>query len=209
MLDRLRADFAHYCSIECGNPSPGFLSRLRVILEAPSLQAVVVFRFGAYLHENRSRLPWLVRKPLGLLHFVLANLTVIMWGITIDARAQIGDGFYIGHHGGIIIGPIVMGRNCCVAHNVTIGFRTDGVGSGTPTIGDRVWIGTGSVVFGGIRIGDGVTIGPLTLVGRNIPPRTLAIGNPVQILSRGYDNTAQVFGAEGAAHRPASRETTR
>ncbi|HEY3382168.1 MAG TPA: serine acetyltransferase [Vicinamibacterales bacterium] len=194
MFDRLRADFAHYCVIDAGDPLPGFLKRLRVVADAPSLQAIAVFRFGSYLHERRLSLPRIVSKPLGLLHFVLDKITVIMWGITIDARAEIAGGLYLGHQGGIVIGPIVMGRDCCVAHNVTIGVRTDGVGSGRPKIGDRVWIGTGAVVFGGIRIGEGVTIGPLTLVGRNLPSRTLAIGNPVQILSRGYDNSAQIFG---------------
>jgi len=204
MLERLRADLAHYCCIECGDPRPNLAKRLRMIADAPALQAIVVFRFGAWIHRNRVWLPWIVRKLLGLVHFVLDKLTVIMWGITIDARAEIDGGLYLAHQGGIVIGPIVMGRDCCVAHGVTIGVRTDGVGSGAPTIGDRVWIGTGAVVFGGIKIGDGVSIGPLTLVGRNLPPRTLAAGNPVQILSRGYDNTVQVFG-KAAALRSASK----
>jgi serine O-acetyltransferase len=192
MFDCLRADLAHRYLLEAGLRTPPLSRRLRVLLDSPSLQGIVVFRFGSFLHG--CRLPWLIRKPLGILYFLLDTMTVAMWGIHIDPRAQIGEGLYIGHTGGILIGPVTMGPDCCVAHNVTLGLRTDGKAPGVPQIGTRVWFGTGAVVFGGITIGDGATIAPLTVVGRNVAPRSLVAGNPMLVLSRNYDNTIQVFG---------------
>ncbi|MGH7945632.1 MAG: hypothetical protein ACREF9_11555 [Opitutaceae bacterium] len=72
--------------------------------------------------------------------------------------------------------------------------RRAGGSKALPTFGDRVWIGTGSVIFGGIHIGEGVTIGPLTVVARSLPPRVLVAGNPLRLLRKNYDNSAEVYG---------------
>jgi serine O-acetyltransferase len=124
---------------------------------------------------------------------VLQRIGVILWGIYIHVRAEIDGGLHVSHFGGVIIGPIKMGKDCNIAHGVTIGKRAGG-NPGVPTIGDRVWIGCGSVVFGGITIGDGATIGPLTVVGRNLQPRVLVTGNPMRIVRRDYDNSAEIYG---------------
>ncbi len=192
MFDCFRADLAHRYLLDTGQRTPPLLRRLRVWLDSPTLQAILVFRFGSFVH--RSHLPSPIRKLLGVVHFFAEKITFVMWNIHIDARAQIGGGLYIGHAGGIIIGPVTMGPDCCVAHNVTIGLRTDGRAEGLPQIGARVWIGTGAVVFGKIVIGDGATIAPLTVVGRNVAPHSLVAGSPMQVLSRNHDNTRQVFG---------------
>lgn len=200
MFERLRADLAHHYLLDAGQRNPPLLQRIRAIAEAPALQGTVVFRFGSFIHG--SRLPWFVRKPLGLLYFVLDKITIVMWGVHIDPGAQIAGGLYVGHTGGILIGPVTMGPDCCVAHNVTIGLRADRRSRNVPVIGARVWVGSGAIVFGGITIGDGVSIGPLSVVGRNVAPGTLVGGNPMQVLSRGYENTALVYG--GRAKGPES-----
>jgi serine O-acetyltransferase len=106
---------------------------------------------------------------------------------------QIDGGLYIGHFGGVLIGPIRMGSDCNVAQQVTIGRRADNA-TGVPIIGNRVWIGAGSIVFGGIRIGDGVSIGPLTVVARSLPAKVLVMGNPMRLLHKNYDNSTEIYG---------------
>lgn len=197
MFDLLRADLAHHYLLDTGDRHPPLRRRIRVVLDSPALQGTFVFRFGAVVQT--ARLPWVVRKPLGLLYFVLDKITIAMWNVHIDPRARIGGGLYVGHTGGILIGPASMGPDCCVAHNVTIGLRADGRSRGLPTIGARVWVGSGSILFGGITIGDGVSITPLSVVGRNIAPGTLVGGNPMQVLSHNYDNTVQIFGERAEA----------
>jgi maltose O-acetyltransferase len=49
------------------------------------------------------------------------------------------------------------------------------------TIGDDVWIGAGTIVFPGVTIGDGSTIGAGSLVTTDIPPHSLAFGQPCRV----------------------------
>lgn len=186
----VRRDIQRY--VQMGeNPNPPFLEKVRIFLDEPGLQAIILHRFGFWVDQTFRFPP--IRKPLMFVYYIFQKLINICWGIYIDQRAEIGAGLYIGHFGGILIGPVRIGKNCNIAQNVCIGKRADGL-PGTPVIGDRVWIGVGSVVFGGICIGDGVTIGPLTVVSRSLPPNLLVIGNPLRVLRQNYDNHREIYG---------------
>jgi serine O-acetyltransferase len=130
-------------------------------------------------------------------HFFLHKLCVMCWGIHIDNHARIGGGLHIVHFGGIVIGAVQMGSDCSIMHNVTVGRRAGG--EGVPVMGDRVSIATGSVVYGEIRIGDGVSIGPLTVVSRDLPARVLAMGNPMRVIKMDYDNSIEIYGVPADA----------
>lgn len=187
----VRQDLQRYYALESRRGKPGALEKVRIILATPGLHAILVYRFGSWVRNN-LHFP-LFRFPFRLLHMILERLGIILWGIHIHAKAEIGGGLYVSHYGGIIIGPVKMGKDCNVAHGVTIGRRAGG-DPGVPTIGDRVWIGSGSILFGGITIGEGATIGPLTVVGRNLPPRVLVMGNPMRLLRKNYNNSAEIYG---------------
>ncbi len=191
MFNLLRRDLQRYYSLDSSNGNPGVFEKLRIIIDAPGLQAVAVYRFGSWL--NRVVHASLLRLPLKFVYYLLDKLCIIFWGIHIDEHAEIGGGLYIGHFSGVLIGPVRMGCDCNVAHQVTIGRRADGAG-GVPTIGDRVWIGVGSVLFGNIHVGDGVTIGPNSVVSRNLPSRVMVMGYPLRVLRRDHDNTATIYG---------------
>ena len=102
----------------------------------------------------------------------------------ISSDAQIGEGFQLYHRGTVIIGPVIIGKNCCVSHNVTIGrsFRNGQIGR--PSIGDYVWIGTGSVLVGNIIIGKNVLIAPNAFVNFDVPDNSIVIGNPGKIIRK-------------------------
>lgn len=198
MFERWGRDLARYFSLESRDGNPGLLEKARIVARYPALHAVAVHRLGSWIHRTPLPLPF--RLTAKAVHHTASFLTHALWGIEISAGADIGGGLYIGHTGAVIIGPVKMGRDCSVSERVTIGRRTDGQGkSGLPEIGDRVWIGTGSVLFGDIQIGDGASIAPLTMVGRNVAPRTLVLGNPMQVLKRDHDNRVQTYGV----HPPA------
>lgn len=193
MFERFRRDLERYFSLESRDGAPGLAEKARIVLRTPALHGIATHRVGYWIHH--SPLPKPLRVPLLAAHKVAATAMEILWGIDISDAADIGPGFYIGHKGPVLIGPVKMGRDCSVADRVTLGRRTDGIGAGgVPEIGDRVWIGTGSVMFGGIRVGSGASIAPLTLVGRNVAPRSLVIGNPMQVLKRDHDNSRQAYG---------------
>lgn len=105
--------------------------------------------------------------------------------IQIPPEVQIGEGFYIGHSGRIIINKnAVLGANVNIATGVTIGETNRGRHKGVPRIGNCVWIGTNAVIVGGIQIGDDVLIAPNAYVNFSVPDHSIVLGNPGQIHSR-------------------------
>ena len=105
--------------------------------------------------------------------------------IQISSSTKIGEGFYIGHTGRIIINPYaVLGKNINIATGVTIGQENRGKQKGVPTIHDNCWIGTNSVIVGNITIGTDVLIAPLTFVNFDVPDHSIVIGNPAKIIHR-------------------------
>ena len=78
----------------------------------------------------------------------------------------------------------VIGKNCNIAHGVTIGQANRGKLKGYPTIGDNVWIGTGSVIVGNINIGPNVLIAPNSFVNVDVPKNSLVIGNPCKVINK-------------------------
>ena len=105
--------------------------------------------------------------------------------IQIPVTAKIGEGFYIGHLGRIIVNPdAVIGRNVNIATGVTIGRENRGKRKGSPVIGDNCWIGTNSVIVGNVKIGNDVLIAPLTFVNFDVPDHSLVVGNPAKIISK-------------------------
>lgn len=142
------------------------------------LKYLITFRKAAYYYKKNA----FIQK-----HFY--NLKLIKLtkktGINIPSETQIGEGFYIGHLGRIIINPnAILGSNINIATGVTIGKANRGSKQGVPTIGNKVWIGTNSVIVGNITIGDDVLIAPLTLVNQDIPSHSVVSGNPCTISPR-------------------------
>lgn len=102
--------------------------------------------------------------------------------IQISEKTSIGEGFYIGHTGRIIINKdAVLGKNVNIGTGVTIGQENRGKRKGCPRIGNQVWIGTNAVIVGNITIGDNVLIAPNSYVNKDIPSNSIVIGNPMVI----------------------------
>lgn len=108
--------------------------------------------------------------------------------IYLDPQAKIGKGLYLMHAFGLIVGPVEMGDNCVVHHNVTIGERYSKGDHGVPRIGERVWFGPGATIAGDISIGDGATISANAMLTRSVPARCLAAGNPARVVQADYEN---------------------
>jgi serine O-acetyltransferase len=142
----------------------------------PALWAIASYRLGNWLHVKRPNA--LVRLPLKLVSFAATQFCVIFMEMDIDAQATIGGGFYIGHTGGVHINPgAVLGKNCDLAHRVTIG--ASGMGrKGIPVLGDNVYVGTGATLIGKIKVGEGAKIAANTLVMTNVPAGATVMGVP-------------------------------
>lgn len=111
-------------------------------------------------------------------------------GIKIGNNCGIGDFCFFGAAGGITIGDdVIMGQNVrfhSENHNFTeldIPIRLQGVSHKGIVIGNDCWIGAGCVFLDGVNVGEGCVIGANTLVNKDIPPYSVAVGNPVKVVN--------------------------
>ena len=128
------------------------------------------------------------KKKTFLFFYILARLFLhhykFKYGISIPYDTRIGAGFYIGHFGGIVVNPeAVIGSNCNINQDVSIGATYGGRTPGVPSIGDNVYLGPGSKIIGGIHIGNDAAIGANCVVNKSIEDHSVAVGNPFQIVS--------------------------
>ena len=108
----------------------------------------------------------------------------IRFGIGISYKTKIGPGLYIGHQGGIVINEqVVIGKNCNLSQQVTIGVSRRGERAGVPTIGDNVYLGPGAKIFGQIQVGNDAAIGANCVVTRDVPDNGVAVGIPAKVIS--------------------------
>ena len=109
-----------------------------------------------------------------------------------DLDYIIGQGAKFTHMTGIIINKDVrIGKDCIIRHNVTIGQgKFNEEGRCYPILGDRVDIGAGAIIIGGITVGDDAIIGAGAVVVKDIPAGATVAGNPAKIIKqRGSDET--------------------
>lgn len=174
-----------------GGVEASVVRKLAFWLGNSEFHCVMAYRFGQYAsalaQSNR------VAGTVMLVAHRLANrwLTHIDHA-EISHHARIGPGLLLMHRHGVLIGPAVIGKNCVIHQNVTIGQRVAGGDQGVPEIGNNVWIGPGAVITGSITVGDGVTISAGTILSKDVPERCLVAGNPGRVVAREYDNSGML-----------------
>ncbi|MFP3125351.1 serine O-acetyltransferase [Ectobacillus funiculus] len=113
-------------------------------------------------------------------------------GISIHP-GSFGPGLKIPHFGSVTVNKKArIGKNCEIHSGVNIGMHKGGV----PKIGNNVYIGPGAKIFGGITIGNNVSIGANSVVTKDLPDNVTVVGIPAKIIAentksqsrRGYDN---------------------
>jgi len=153
-------------------------NRVRKIIgcyRSPGVHAVITLRFGQWLKRRNI----VVRIALEPIYMLLFDRIRSKWGIEIPRSAEIGEGFYIGHSGGIIIsGAAKIGKNVNISQQVTIGISGQGDNQGVPIIGDNVYIAPGAKIFGKIRVGNNVKIGANAVIYKDIPDDAIVVLDP-------------------------------
>lgn len=147
----------------------------RRMLRPPELRYIALFRKANTCRFRLLRLYYTVRLKL------LSYKTQIQ----IPARTEIGEGFYIGHSGRVIVNPEAkLGKNMNVSTGVVIGVENRGARKGAPTFDGYCWIGANAVIVGKVHIGEDVLIAPLAYVNFDVPPHSIVIGNPAKIIHK-------------------------
>jgi serine O-acetyltransferase len=124
---------------------------------SPGYKYTFWMRLCAYLHAHSL---WrIILFPIAWLIYYHYQ---VKFGIAISHKEQIGYGLYIGHHGGIVTNEqAVIGDNCNLSHEVTIGVTRRGERMGVPQIGDNVYIGPGAKIIGQVKVSvDGYLVPP-------------------------------------------------
>lgn len=115
-----------------------------------------------------------------------ASLRHLFWTVVtasdIDPRIKFGRELMLPHPNGVVIHKdAVIGNNCMIMQQVTIGMTANGE---APTIGNDVYIGAGAKILGKIHVGDGARIGAQTVVLSDVPAHSTAVGIPARIIRR-------------------------
>ena len=157
---------------------PAIHSNMEVFLY-PSFKAMIHYRLAHKLYQKG--------------HFFwaryLSQRGVRKTGIEIHPGAVIGEGFFIDHGNGVIIGETTkIGNNVTLYQGVTLGGTGKEQGKRHPTIGDNVMISAGAKVLGSFTIGDNSKIGAGSVVLKEVPPNSTVVGVPGRVVRR--DNKA-------------------
>jgi len=167
ILPRLRRDFRRLRQVK----GRGFLmALLDALLFDSGFQALVAHRIAHAL------IGW--RIPI--LPAICRRWAIAACAVDILPRADIGGGCIIAHGIGLVIGGrTVIGEDCTLLHGVTLGeVRFDELDC--PRVGDRVTIGAGAIILGGISIGDDAVIGAGSVVLADVPAGTVVAGVPAR-----------------------------
>jgi serine O-acetyltransferase len=151
------------------DPSALGVGRAEMLAGWPGIQALLAHRVAHAMY--RSGVPAL---PRAIAYFARA-----LTGIEIHHAAQIGEGLFIDHGSGVVIGETaVIGDGVTLYQGVTLGGTGFETGKRHPTVQDNVTIGSGAKLLGPIEIGHGAKIGANSVVVRDVPPNSTVVGVP-------------------------------
>ena len=168
MFNDLRETIAAYQARD-----PAARSWLEILLLYPGIKAVRSHRLAH----------WCYRHDLKFLARAISQRSRRRTGIEIHPGATIGRRLVIDHGMGIVIGETAeIGDDCLIYHGVTLGGTGKDVGKRHPTIGNNVLIGTGAKVLGPIKVGDNSRIAANSVVLREIPEDSTAVGIPARVV---------------------------
>ena len=160
---------------------PAAHSRLEIILCYPGLHAIWGYRLGHWLWTHR----------LKLAARAVSALVCVFTGVDIHPAAVIGPGLFIDHATGVVIGETAeVGADVTIYQGVTLGGTSLEAVKRHPTVGDRVTIGAGAKLLGAITIGHDSRIGANAVVVHDVPPNSIVVGVPGQVIARSRPHTA-------------------
>ena len=136
----------------------------------------VWFRIVAGLKKNKF-----LKFTIGSIAYFIYRHFSFKYGISANTNIEVGAGLNIAHGFGVFLNCKKIGENFTVYQGVTLGSDAHD-NSLIPTVGNSVTIYPGSVITGGITLGDFSVIGANSYVSKNIPEYAIAVGAPVKII---------------------------
>jgi serine O-acetyltransferase len=151
------------------DPAARGLARVEILLTYGGVHALLAHRVAHVLHE----------AGVPLIPHAIAYLAKWMTGVEIHPGARIGEGLFIDHGAGVVIGQTAeVGHNVTLYQQVTLGGTGFAPGKRHPTVEDDVVIGSGAKLLGPIHVGRGAKVGANSVVIHDVPPNSTVVGNP-------------------------------
>lgn len=152
---------------------PAATSSAQVFFLYHGFHAILYYRIANWLYRHRRY--FLARW--------VSQHAKFKTGIEIHPAAQIGEGLFIDHGAGVVIGETtVIGKNCVLYQGVTLGGTGKDSGKRHPTLGDNVMVGAGAKVLGPFTVGSGAKIAAGAVVLDEIPAGATAVGVPARVV---------------------------
>jgi serine O-acetyltransferase len=166
VLKEIRSDVA---AAHSRDPAAREVGWAEILATWPGVHALLAHRVANALYG--ARVPLLPRA--------IAAFARMVTGIEIHPAAKIGNGFFIDHGMGVVIGETAeIGDNVTLYQGVTLGGTGFATGKRHPTVQDNVTIGSGAKLLGPITVGHGSKIGANSVVIHDVPPNSTVVGNP-------------------------------
>lgn len=154
---------------------PAARSVLEIIFCYPGFQAIIIHRIAHFFYNRKC---YFIAR-------LISHFSRFITGIELHPGAKIGEGFFIDHGSGIVIGETAeIGNNVTIYQGVTLGGTGKEKGKRHPTIGNNVTISAGAKVLGSFTVGDNVKIGGGSVVLKSVPPNCTVVGVPGRIVVR-------------------------
>jgi serine O-acetyltransferase len=151
------------------DPAARGVGPVEILATWPGIHALLAHRVAHALGE--AGMPILPRT--------ISMFTRALTGIEIHPAANIGEGLFIDHGAGVVIGETAdIGNDVTMYQGVTLGGTGFATGKRHPTVQDNVTIGSGAKLLGPITIGHGAKIGANSVVITDVPPNSTVVGNP-------------------------------
>jgi serine O-acetyltransferase len=137
----------------------------------------------------------LYQKKFFILARFISQINRFLTQIEIHPGAKIGEGLFIDHGAGVVIGETAeIGDNVTIYQGVTLGGTGKEKGKRHPTIGNNVVISAGAKVMGSFKVGDNVKIGAGSVVLKEVPPNCTVVGVPGRIVVKDGVSVSQKRG---------------
>ncbi len=151
------------------NHDPALHSNFEIFFNYPGVWAVFFYRISN----------WFYRRGWRFLPRVISAIGQFLTTVDIHPGAKIGRRVFIDHATGVVIGETAeVGDDVLIYQQVTLGGVSLSSGKRHPTIENNVIIGAGAKVLGNITIGRDSKIGANSVVIKDVPPESTAVGVP-------------------------------